>query len=144
MTNPARLPMIRRSLRNLFSRPATRRYPVQVREPFTGARGALVMDFETCNLCGLCARHCPPQALAVSRTDRTVSFEELRCISCGVCVEVCAKHSLVLSEHAPLVLAVGGDDPREASLGRHEWHREEPLTPARPRRTAGAGRERPG
>lgn len=122
MTNPTRLPMARRSLRNLFSRPATRRYPTVSRPPFAGARGALQLDLGACNFCERCAKRCPTEALRVSREERSLAFDELLCISCGACVEVCAKHSLLLAERPAAVLAVADGDPRSVGLGRHEWH----------------------
>jgi formate hydrogenlyase subunit 6/NADH:ubiquinone oxidoreductase subunit I len=138
MINPAGVPMIRRSLRNLFSRPATRLYPRDVRPRFEGARGTIEFDLDTCNFCGLCARRCPAVALVVSREERTFAIEELRCVSCGVCVDVCARHSLVISADPPRVLTTGDAGPDDADLGRRTWLGEEPVRrtrAARPDRT---------
>jgi len=44
MANPLTLPMIPRALRNLVSKPATRRYPYEIRPRFEGARGTI--EFE--------------------------------------------------------------------------------------------------
>lgn len=126
MPNPARLPMVRRSLRNLVSRPATRRYPIEARPRFEGARGSIEFDPATCVHCGLCARRCPTAALTVSREDRTFTIEQLRCIACGVCVDVCNKQSLRMSVVAPRVrtAAERGADGRRP--GRETWRKEEP------------------
>ena len=70
MANPLNLPMVARSLRNLVSRPATRRYPTVVRPPFPGARGTLEFDLDSCVLCGLCVRRCPTVALTCNRDER--------------------------------------------------------------------------
>lgn len=121
MANPARLPLIRRSLRNLFSRPATRLYPTVRRPSFAGARGALRLDLARCNCCGRCSKRCPTGALRVSREASTFSLDELLCISCGACLTVCNRHSISLTEQPPAILAVTEDDPRSAGLGRHEW-----------------------
>jgi Pyruvate/2-oxoacid:ferredoxin oxidoreductase delta subunit len=129
MTNPAKLPMTRRSLRNLFSRPATRLYPQTVRPRFEGARGQLELDVDACNFCGLCARRCPTEALCVTRDQRLVEIDDLRCLACGICVDVCAKKAMHLTTEAPQVYAacmVGGD----ACLGRRDWQGPPPAAKA--------------
>ncbi len=132
MPNPLKLPMAGRSLRNLVSRPATRRYPAEVRPRFEGARGKIEFDVETCNYCTLCARRCPTLAISVSREERTWSIEHLTCIACNACVEVCAKHSLRMSREsrAVHVAAERGTDGRRP--GHEEWHGPAP-EPAAPR-----------
>jgi ech hydrogenase subunit F len=99
------LGMSRITLKNLFSRPATRRYPKERREPFPIARGEIAIDIETCILCGLCARRCPDQALAVSKPERSWEIDHLRCILCGLCVRVCPVHCLTQRRvsHPPVV-----------------------------------------
>jgi ech hydrogenase subunit F len=130
MANPARLPMVRRSLRNLFSRPVTRRYPVEVRPRFAGARGSMKFDLANCVFCGLCARRCPAAAITVSREDKTFAMDQLRCIACGVCADVCNKKSLqVMPDALPAQVHLAG----LSSLvrpGRREWRYEEPATPS--------------
>lgn len=133
MTNPARLPMTSRSLRNLFSRPATRRYPQTVRPPFDGARGRLELDADACNLCSLCARRCPTEALRVAPDESRFELDDLRCIACGVCVDVCTSNALRLTTATPLVYAAspaGAGSPTEPgsptehaspALGHREW-----------------------
>jgi formate hydrogenlyase subunit 6/NADH:ubiquinone oxidoreductase subunit I len=121
-----RLPMVRRSLRNLFSRPATRRYPSEVRPRYAGARGTIEFDELSCVHCGLCARRCPTAALTVSREERTFTIEQLRCIACGVCVEVCNKQSLRMSVEAPRIRTRAEVGPDGRRPGRQTWHKEEP------------------
>ena len=126
MANPLNLPMVTRSLRNLVSRPATRRYPTVVRPPFPGARGTLEFDLESCVLCGLCVRRCPTVALTCIREERLFAIEQLRCIACGVCVDACNKNSLRLSpERRPVHTSaeIGADGRRP---GYEEWHKPEP------------------
>ncbi len=142
MANPLSLPMARRSLRNLVSRPATRRYPTVVRPPFPGARGTLEFDLDSCVLCGLCVRRCPTVALTCNRDERLFAIEQLRCIACGVCVDACNKHSLSLSPnrrpvHTSAEIGVGGRRP-----GYEEWHKPDP-EPA-PDSAAGAAGGGPG
>jgi ech hydrogenase subunit F len=91
-------------LKNLLSRPATRPYPRLRRAPFALDRGEITNDIGVCILCGICARVCPDQALAVSKPERSWEIDHLRCILCGLCVQVCPVHSLTQRKaaHAPL------------------------------------------
>ena len=132
MPNPLKLPMIGRSLRNLVSRPATRRYPYEIRERFEGARGTIEFDVETCNYCMLCMRRCPSAAITVSREERTWSIEQLPCIACNVCVEVCAKKSLSMSTESRKVHTSAEVGPEGQRPGHEEWHKPLPAaeTPA--------------
>jgi Fe-S-cluster-containing hydrogenase component 2 len=59
----------------------------------------------------LCARRCPAAAITVSREDRHWAIEQLTCIACGVCVDVCNKNSL---EHVGRVAARPGSGGRGA------------------------------
>jgi formate hydrogenlyase subunit 6/NADH:ubiquinone oxidoreductase subunit I len=92
------------TLKNLFSRPATRPYPRLRRPPFALDRGEIANDIGVCILCGICARVCPDQALAVSKSERSWEIDHLRCILCGLCVEVCPVRSLTQRKaaHGPL------------------------------------------
>ena len=126
MANPFRLPMVPRALRNLVSRPATRLYPTEIRPRFVGARGQIEFDLETCNFCMLCARRCPAAAITVARDDRYWSIDQLVCIACGVCVDVCAKKSLTMlagSRHVHTKAEIGPDGRRP---GLEEWTKPAP------------------
>jgi ech hydrogenase subunit F len=125
MANPLNLPMVPRALRNVASRPATRRYPTEVRPRFEGARGKIEFDVATCNYCMLCMRRCPAAAITVVREERTWEIEHLRCIACNACVEVCAKKSLSMSNEPrrPQTPADAHDGHRP---GHEEWHSEAP------------------
>lgn len=86
--------MIRNIVRNLFHRPATRKYPFEQREPIAGSRGHLKNDIDACIFCGLCVRRCPSAALAVTKNPKSWTFDPYRCVVCGACVEVCPKKCL--------------------------------------------------
>lgn len=126
MANPLRLPMVARSLRNLLSSPATRRYPSELRPPFPGARGTLEFDLETCVLCGLCVRRCPTVALTCDREARLFAIEQLRCIACGVCVDACNKGSLSLSPERRAVHTAAEIGPDGRRPGYEAWHKPNP------------------
>lgn len=82
------------ALRNLFSKPATRLYPVEKRAFPAGTRGRLTINMETCILCGICQKKCPTDAIRVEREAKRWSIDRLGCISCGYCVEACPKDCL--------------------------------------------------
>ncbi len=119
MANPLRLPMVPRALRNVVSRPATRRYPYEIRPRFEGARGKIEFDVQTCNYCMLCMRRCPAAAITVNREEKTWSIEHLTCIACNACVEVCAKKSLTMSKESRAVQLPTGIAGRRPG---HEQH----------------------
>jgi ech hydrogenase subunit F len=108
MSNPFRLPMLWRSLKNLVTRPSTRRYPAEVRPRPAGARGHVAIEIQSCVYCGLCARKCPCNAIVVVRDERTFSIEHQRCIACGACVDACNKDSLAFAPEANAVQVRGG------------------------------------
>jgi ech hydrogenase subunit F len=92
--------MTRTILSNLFSSPATRRYPQKVKEPrhVTGSRGKIGIDIDTCIFCMLCQKRCPTDAIVVTRSIREWNIDRLRCCSCNACVEVCPVKCLWMEE----------------------------------------------
>lgn len=92
--------MLGNILRNLTSKPATRMYPVERREPFTNARGQVGgIDIETCIFCGICSKKCPADAITVDRNSKTWEIDRFKCVICGVCAEVCPKKCLFMEEN---------------------------------------------
>ena len=82
-------------VKNLLSRPATRRYPFKdLREPFPGYRGRISFDPNKCDLCGDCARVCPAAAIEVSLEKRQIAYDPFKCIYCGTCVETCLPQAI--------------------------------------------------
>jgi len=90
------LGMTRTTMRNLFSRPSTRRYPTKVKEPHRTpkSRGRIQIDIEACIFCSACAKRCPTDAIIVSKPDKVWEIDRLRCCTCNACVEVCPKKCL--------------------------------------------------
>jgi ech hydrogenase subunit F len=88
--------MTRTTIRNLLSRPATRRYPTRVKEPHRTARsrGRIDIDIEACIFCSACAKRCPTDAIIVLKADKEWNIDRLRCCTCNACVEVCPKKCL--------------------------------------------------
>ncbi|GAB4255552.1 MAG: 4Fe-4S binding protein [Deferrisomatales bacterium] len=52
------------------------------------------LDGEPCNGCGLCARRCPMEAVAVA--DGAARLDPTRCIGCGLCASRCPTGALQL------------------------------------------------
>ncbi len=89
--------IFRNIVRRSFSRPVTRNYPAEVRDPFPGEKGKLIIEADKCIYCGICAKKCPANAITVNRKpDASWQFQRYSCILCGFCVEVCPKKCLHL------------------------------------------------
>jgi formate hydrogenlyase subunit 6/NADH:ubiquinone oxidoreductase subunit I len=74
----------------------------------------------------LCARRCPAAAITVSREDRHWAIEQLTCIACGVCVDVCNKNSLSMSVGSRRVQVRADAGPDGRRPGREEWFKPAP------------------
>ncbi len=86
------------ALKNLVSRPATRKYPKKQRTFFDRTRGAVDIKIDECIFCSLCARKCPTGALAVSKPEQSWHIDRLKCIQCSGCVETCPKKCLSMNQ----------------------------------------------
>lgn len=99
------------TLRHLFRRKFTLRYPEVRFKPPDGYRGvpALVKDQngrEKCVACFLCEFVCPPRAIKiqagempgnpVEKFPERFDINMLRCIYCGYCEEVCPEQAIFL------------------------------------------------
>jgi ech hydrogenase subunit F len=90
------IPFATTIFKNLFSKPATRLYPITVRQPYARTRGHIEIDGPACIFCGMCDRKCPTHAIAVVKNDKSWTINRLRCIQCNSCVEVCPKKCLTM------------------------------------------------
>lgn len=106
------------TLKHLFRRKVTIKYPEEVREMTEVARlqHMLMRDEEgreRCTACGLCALSCPAEAITMKAAERKpeekhlyreekyaeiYEINMLRCIFCGLCEEACPKDAIYLSE----------------------------------------------
>ena len=112
-------------LRSLFKKPATLMYPVVPRTWYERTRGSIDIEEASCILCGICAKRCPTNAIAVSRDQRTWTIERMQCVQCGGCVEVCPKKCLLMN---PLYTAPGTEKVID-SISIPEQPKPEPKTP---------------
>jgi len=105
-------------LKNLFSSPATRKYPFETRQYWAGARGQLQIDLARCVFCGLCQRICPAQAITQygnkKDPDVTIDYNPFACIYCARCAEKCPSGAIYIHESH----AVPAD--RKITYGRND------------------------
>ena len=106
------------TLKHLFKKSATVRYPEVKREISGTYRGQHVLKrdedgAERCTACGLCAVACPAEAITMTAAERKKGEENLyreekyaavyeinmlRCIFCGLCEEACPKEAIFLTD----------------------------------------------
>ncbi len=115
---PAILGGIIITIKHLFRKSATVRYPEKTREISAIWRGQHVLKrddngAERCTACGLCAVACPAEAITMVAAERnkgeeylyreekyasTYEINMLRCIFCGLCEEACPKEAIFLTD----------------------------------------------
>lgn len=90
------------TLKSLFSKRATRKYPYEVREAFENARGQIDMiDIHNCIFCGMCQRKCPADCIVVDRDESRWTYWPYKCIACGACVASCPTKDLEMLRDRP-------------------------------------------
>lgn len=111
------------TIRHLFKRKVTIKYPEQVRQFSPVYRGQHMLKRdeqgrENCTACGMCAVACPAEAITMTAAERqkgeehlyreekyasTYEINMLRCIFCGLCEEACPKDAIYLTESKVIV-----------------------------------------
>lgn len=81
-------------LKNLFSKPATLKYPLEEREYPKRSRGHVNINIEDCIFCGMCSKKCPSLAIKVDRSKNTWKINRMSCVQCENCVNNCPKKCL--------------------------------------------------
>lgn len=65
------------------------------------SRFEAVVDRETCNACGKCAKACPMDAISWTKKQPPARVDLTRCIGCGVCVNACDKEQAMSLRERP-------------------------------------------
>ncbi|MDR2036263.1 MAG: 4Fe-4S binding protein [Coriobacteriales bacterium] len=109
------------TLKNMVSKPVTKRYPFEPQVYTELTRGHIHNDMEKCILCGICEKTCPAVALAVNKEAGTWTIDRYSCVQCMACVRNCPPRSQSLSmkpEYAPAVVSMSAETftkPTEAN-----------------------------
>ena len=92
------------TLKSLFKKAPTRRYPYEKREDFARARGRIDMiDVHDCIFCGMCERKCPADSIQVDRANSRWTYWPYKCVACDSCVRACPVNDLeMLQDRAPI------------------------------------------
>lgn len=89
---------------SVFKKPETLKYPIEEKEPYAGQKGTIGhIENTNCNLCGICSKKCPCEAITVDRQNRVWEINHFQCIQCGYCVMSCPKKSLIMKGSRPQV-----------------------------------------
>ena len=109
------------TLKHLFRKPVTRKYPREKMEMAARYRGLHYLEryddgSERCVCCGLCAAACPADAIYMEpaeneKGERYAEIYEIniiRCIFCGFCEEACPEEAIFLGHEYELA-----DDQRD-------------------------------
>ncbi len=84
---------LKRSVRTIFSKPATEMYPKQKPCLEKDYRGKPIFDFSQCIGCGICSRECPAKAIEMVQCGKKKcpQLNLGKCVFCYHCAEVCPK-----------------------------------------------------
>jgi len=100
------------TLKNLVSKPVTKRYPFEPQVYTERTRGHVQNNMEKCILCGICEKTCPATALTVEKEARTWTIDRFSCVQCMACVRVCPPRTQSLTmhpEYAPAALSMSAE-----------------------------------
>lgn len=94
--------MLADTVRSIFTRPATERYPQEQFPTPERLRGKLHWDPERCTGCCLCVKDCPADAIELITIDKkkkqfVMRYHMDRCTFCDQCVQNCRFECLSLS-----------------------------------------------
>jgi len=129
--------MLSNSLRNLFSKPATRLYPAVPADIQPDCRGRIEYDMTKCIWCMMCSRRCPTVAIESDKAAQTHRVFRMRCIACGACVDACPTDAISFREHyqepgyAPIIDTYHQEGPVPKPAPKAKEERPQPCEPGK-------------
>ena len=94
--------MLSDTMRSLFRRPVTQKYPIERKATPEHLRGKLYWNPEKCTGCALCVKDCPANAIELITIDKAskrfvIRYHADRCTFCAQCVQSCRFSCLGMS-----------------------------------------------
>lgn len=89
----------RMTLKSLFSKPATKLYPIEAPQYYDQTKGRVSIEIDKCHFCGACQTFCPTSAIQVDRKGLTWAIDRFKCIQCRTCMDVCEEKGLEMLNH---------------------------------------------
>jgi formate hydrogenlyase subunit 6/NADH:ubiquinone oxidoreductase subunit I len=89
-------PMLKEVISQIFTMPATQKYPAVRPKVPEGLRGKQIFDINLCISCGLCASDCPAKAIEMVDVEgkKRPLFHLDRCVFCYQCAEGCPRNAI--------------------------------------------------
>ena len=97
MVKKLRLPIIvKKAVEQVFTKPATAKYPFVKPQLSDNFRGQPVFDFDLCVGCGVCSRDCPAKAIEIVSVDgkKRPQLNLSKCVFCYQCADSCPKKAI--------------------------------------------------
>ncbi len=69
-------------------------------ESYYDKGGDIKIGRHVCNLCGICEKECPFEAITI---DEKVSVDFDKCTGCSICVEKCPQHVISMREDKAII-----------------------------------------
>ena len=82
------------TLGSIFKKPETVLYPFEKKEMPKGLKGHIVIDENSCILCGICQKTCSAGAITIDKASRQWVINPFQCVQCSACVYACPKDCL--------------------------------------------------
>ena len=88
--------LAKKAMSQVFTKPATEKYPSVKPHLADNFRGQPVFDFSQCVGCGLCSRDCPAKAIEMVVVDgkKRPQINLSQCVFCYQCAETCPKKAI--------------------------------------------------